>query len=250
MRAENKGKSSWKWRSLLVVHLSILFGVLLFWFVRAPFNYIDRQAFTILNGWMDGKPFLQWFWALLNHRLVDWIGDGVMLLLFLVYICRKSYKKRLVRFAEMLLFVVCLSAVILFVNTYLFRHPLRFERKSPTLVVENSVRVHDTVRAIKVKDSSKHSFPGDHATTALLFALFFTYFARLPLGFFGIGYGVLMSLPRLIVGAHWLSDVLVGSFSIALLFFSWVIFTPFYPIFLSIFSSRPSSLLVKKELVE
>lgn len=237
MKRVNKKKSSkWKFKRLIVIHLILTCALLVFFYFRKPLDYLDTKTFLFLNGTLHKNLFFQSFWILLNHKAADWVGDGMMLTLFMIYICSKK-KGRMIRVAEFILTTLCLVTVILFVNTYLFRHPLRFKRESPTLICKNSHRISKEVKWIKIKDSSKHSFPGDHATTALTFALFFVYFTRFPLNCFGIAYGIIMSLPRIILGAHWLSDVLIGSFSIALLFFSWIEFTPFHTYFVKRFCS-------------
>ena len=240
-----KNFHSWNLKGFIRTHLLVAIGIIIFIFFRNSVLFVDLKVFKLLNSSIKDSVFLQSFWSVLNHKAADWIGDGVMLVFFLIYIFKKSCKARIAKWAELILFTICLSTIILFVNTYLFRHPLRFERKSPSLVVEEAVRVRKNIRWIKTKDSSNHSFPGDHATTAIMFALFFAYFARSPLGYFGIAYGCIMSLPRLILGAHWLSDILVGSLSIALLIFSWVILTPIYGCFLKGYSQLVLSMKQK-----
>ena len=239
----------WKLKQLIVIQFIIASALFMFFYFRQPINYLDTKVFWLLNGIARKNTFFQSFWILLNHRAADWVGDGVMLTLFMIYIYRSNKKERIIRIAESILTVLCLITVILFVNTYLFRHPLRFERKSPTLTCKNCRRISKEVKWIKTKDASKHSFPGDHATTAITFALFFAYLTRFPLSYFGIAYGIIMSLPRIILGGHWLSDVLIGSSSIALLFFSWVELTPFHEYFIKGFRALVNYLegLLKSE---
>jgi Kdo2-lipid A phosphotransferase len=81
---------------------------------------------------------------------------------------------------------------------------------------------------MSTKDDSSKSFPGDHGTTALLFAASFSYLAGWRLGLLASLYAAFLCMPRLITGAHWLSDVIVGSGTITILFLSWAFCTPLF----------------------
>jgi membrane-associated phospholipid phosphatase len=70
--------------------------------------------------------------------------------------------------------------------------------------------------------------PGDHATTLLLFTVMYTFFAGRKLGTYAALYAIFRILPRLIVGAHWFSDIVVGSGCLVLFFLSWALCTPFH----------------------
>jgi membrane-associated phospholipid phosphatase len=89
---------------------------------------------------------------------------------------------------------------------------------------------------MSIKDGSSKSFPGDHGTTALLFAASFTYLAGWRLGLLACFYAAFLCLPRLITGAHWLSDIVVGSGSITLFFMAWAIYTPLFKRVTELFS--------------
>lgn len=229
-------KGLWQWRKLVAVHLVVLVGAFLLW-LGWPHSFLDEQAFLFCNKVLCKYYPLRVIWACLNHFVTDWIGDGVMFILFVCYIVQLG-KKRLKGVAEMVLTALCLVVLVALVNTYLFRHPFKIERKSPSLVFEQVQRVSKEVVWLKVKDASNNSFPGDHATTAITFALFFAYLAPAPLRRWGITYGVIMAMPRMVLGAHWFSDVAIGSFSIALITFSWVFFTPFHERFVNYMTSR------------
>jgi membrane-associated phospholipid phosphatase len=82
-------------------------------------------------------------------------------------------------------------------------------RLSPSLVLEPVYKLTELVPWITAKDASSRSFPGDHATVLLLFSVFMHVFC-------GKSYKllyllvVIFTLPRLVSGAHWLTDVLIG----------------------------------------
>ena len=60
----------------------------------------------------------------------------------------------------------------------------------------------------------------------MIFAAFMMRFANRRVAFWSIVSVVLLSAPRILVGAHWFSDVYVGGLSIALLILPWVLCTP------------------------
>jgi membrane-associated phospholipid phosphatase len=99
---------------------------------------------------------------------------------------------------------------------------------SPTMVIDDSIRLSKEIPWMKIKDGSSKSFPGDHGTTALLFAASFSYLAGWRLGILASFYAAFLCMPRLITGAHWLSDVLVGSGTITMIFLSWAFCTPLF----------------------
>ncbi|MFS8563375.1 MAG: phosphatase PAP2 family protein [Rhabdochlamydiaceae bacterium] len=127
----------------------------------------------------------------------------------------------------------------------LFREHLKIPRASPSLVVTPCIRVSENIPWLKTKEKAGSSFPGDHATTVIFFAVSYTFFTGRRLGYYALAYAILRTLPRLIIGAHWFTDVFVGSGTIVLLFSSWALCTPFHfwvtswiESFLKIFSYR------------
>ncbi|MBE8190479.1 MAG: phosphatase PAP2 family protein [Candidatus Thioglobus sp.] len=77
-----------------------------------------------------------------------------------------------------------------------------------------------------MKDSSSESFPGDHATVLLTWLGYCLFFRRNRWSWAAAFLVIFFSLPRLIAGAHWLSDVLVGGLAIALVALAFGLFTP------------------------
>src|SRR3990167_8789927 len=96
------------------------------------------------------------------------------------------------------------------------------------MVVDDSVRLSKEIPWMSIKDDSSKSFPGDHGTTALLFVTGFAYLAGWRLGVLAVLYGAFLCLPRLITGAHWLSDIIVGSGTITIVCLSWAFCSPFF----------------------
>jgi membrane-associated phospholipid phosphatase len=217
-----------RWRVFFLCHLlAVLLAVTLFWPVTAAYwRTLDVSFFQCINGTLEGRPLWQTFWALANHKWADWVEDGVVLCFFLSYIYSRPKGLRLRAAADLLLLVLYIAAIIYFVNAKLFRECIQIHRESPTLVVDSSIRLSQEVTWMHIKEGSNKSFPGDHGTTALLFAAAFSTIAGWQRGIAACLYGAFLCLPRLIAGAHWLSDILVGSGAITLVFLSWFFCTP------------------------
>jgi len=221
--------SSWDWRKLFVSHFMILcLGASFFWWpTQIIWNGIDAWLFRLLNGSLEGHPNWQVFWALANHSMADWLADIFFLGFFIAAIFSLPKEKRLEQTARILFCCIYIACIIYFVNRILFRHHLHIPRPSPTLVFPESIKLSHEITWLKIKDAAKQSFPGDHGTTAILFAASYVSFApKRWLKVAGWAYGIFLCLPRLFTGAHWLSDVVLGSGSIALFCLSWAFYSP------------------------
>ena len=99
-----------------------------------------------------------------------------------------------------------------------------FNRLSPTLELDAVHRVSD-ITGIFTKMPQKQ-FSGDHGLMLIIFAAFvwryagFRYFAAAVL------LTIIFSLPRIMAGAHWFSDIMAGSLSLALITVPRILLTP------------------------
>ena len=194
---------------------------------RLFWDWLDQKTFNFLNFWVQSNRFWQNFWAFTGHRMMDWIHDILMLLFFFFSIkwAHHSPKKRKV--AELIFSILFIALIICLVNGILFPEFIHMSRKSPTMVDKEAFRLSSVIEWTKVKDHSRKSFPGDHATTAVLFACLIFHLMGRKMGFVAILYAIFFCLPRLIAGAHWLTDNLIGSASIAIIATSLAFGTPF-----------------------
>ena len=203
---------------ILVSILGILF--LTSSWIMEPFKsfwvQLDTASFFFLNSWIKTSSFWQNFWALINHKYTDWVFDIVMLSFYIPYIFIGEKKTRLERAKNVLICIIAMALTILLINRYVARKWIHFHRMSPSLVFTHAPRLSEIVTWIKIKVTSRDSFPGDHGTTACIFAISTYLLMGRKIGLIGALVSTFFILPRLIVGAHWLSDVLVGSLSIAL----------------------------------
>lgn len=117
-------------------------------------------------------------------------------------------------FAYYLTFTLCAIAMKALINQYCDYH-----RLSPSYIDADAFSLQNLC-PFRVKDRSSSSFPADHA---LFLFLWGNYYLRWGVAQFkrcsATLLVVLFSLPRLISGAHWLTDILFGGIIPAYLFY-------------------------------
>ncbi|ENZ5481679.1 phosphatase PAP2 family protein [Serratia marcescens] len=211
-------------RNLPLIILFNLLGVALFlsWFL--PANHggwytLDSAIFFFFNRHLATDPAFLHLVAITNNRAFDVISLLAMGLLYLYFYLKQDAagRRRLVITGVVML----LTAVVL--NQ--LGHLLPVKHPSPTLTFDNIYRVSE-LTGIPTKDASSDSFPGDHGMMLIIFSCFMLrYFGR---GAFAVALLItlLFSLPRVMIGAHWFTDIAVGSLSVVLVGASWVLMTP------------------------
>lgn len=138
--------------------------------------------------------------------------------------------------------VMLLAAVII---NQLAQHLMPVQRASPSLFFHDVTRVSDVVN-FPTKDASKDSFPGDHGMMLLIFASFmWRYFGRRALTVALVIF-VVFAFPRVMIGAHWFSDIAVGSLTAVLIGAPWVLMTPLSDKLIALFDrSLPGGISAK-----
>jgi membrane-associated phospholipid phosphatase len=220
--------SGWNLKALCITHaVIILCLVTLFSEQTQPiWQSLDIAFFKTLNQSLNFGIAWQTFWAMANHKMADWVEDVVILGFCFFYVKAGKPSERLYRTSQMLFMIFFSALIIFFVNKIIIRDWVHIIRHSPTLVIESSIKLSDHISWLKIKDGSNRSFPGDHATTALLFGLTFVILGTRKMKILASLYAIFLCLPRMILGAHWLTDVMIGSGSIVFFFMMWAFCTP------------------------
>lgn len=210
-------------RLVAILGLNVL-GIALFlsWYLLPGHGFwfpIDKSIFYWFNDHMATNKPLVWLIAITNFRGFDAISLLAMGLLYLKFWLRETPpgRRRLIAIGITML----LTAVVL--NQ--LGHLLPVKHSSPTLYFDNVHRVSE-ITGIPAKDASSDSFPGDHGMMLMIFAGFMLrYFGK---GAFltGLLIFVVFGLPRVMAGAHWFTDIAVGSLSVVLVGLSWWLMTP------------------------
>ncbi len=179
----------------------------------------DHAIFRFFNDPLADQHSLAVFIAVINNRAFD---TAALLLMGLVYYAAfhrqdRAGKRRLV-----------MAGVVMVISAVLINQAgqaIPFNRLSPTLALDSVHRVSE-ITGIFTKDASKSSFPGDHGLMLIIFAAFVWRYAGLRYFAAAVLLIIIFSLPRIMAGAHWFSDIMAGSLSLALITVPWILLTP------------------------
>lgn len=197
---------------------------------RLLWDGFDAAAFQLLNAPLATNAAWAHVWGVCNMRPVD-LGFGLIMLAILI---KGNFIFAAAQVREALYAFVAVLVLLLLIRVGPLNElvkAMHWQRASPSLTVDGAVRLTvlfpDWVRDWRMKDSSGVSFPGDHASILLLWAIFLSPFARGWRRWLVWGLALLFMLPRLVSGAHWLSDVLVGGVFLSLMAAGWGFYTPY-----------------------
>ena len=223
--------SQWRLRPLLACHLiaGLLLASWLWLPSRTLWDQFDLQLFGLLNAPVHGAGLWAQIWAIGSMRPVD-MAVGVLMLALLLK-ADLVFSGPQVRQALFAFLTALLVMLLLRVGFAELVKLMGWQRPSASLVVEGAARLTALFPAWEerwdMKDSASRSFPGDHASVLLLWAIFVSLFARSWRLLLAWVMALIFILPRLVAGAHWGSDALVGGLLLSLLGLAWSCFTPF-----------------------
>ena len=189
----------------------------------------DEWLFRSLNAPLASNPIWLHIWAIASLRPFD-IVVGLILLTLLIkgdWVFRAiDVRRAFFGFFSILLLMVVIRALF-----SKFADHMGWQHSSPSMVLEGAVHISDYFphleKTWELKDRSSQSFPGDHASVLLIWALFMSVFSRRLVQYLVIwGLAVLFMLPRLVAGAHWGQDDYIGGLLMAVLALGWSYYTP------------------------
>jgi Kdo2-lipid A phosphotransferase len=214
-----------QWRPYMLIFANLL-GVVLFatWLLeptRSLWMELDNWVFWAINNSLAEGQTWQWLWAITNHRLFDLVAMASMLLLYShrSLIGDRENVNRYIAIGVLLLLTALIASQI--------GKALPIERISGTFEYPEALRISQLV-PVAAKDTAIDSFPGDHGLILLLFAGFVSFFMPRSYGIIAFIMMVAFTLPRLMSGAHWLTDEIVGALSIGIILLSWILATPLH----------------------
>lgn len=202
-----------------------LAGLALFFSWYLPENHgfwapLDVEVFRIFNHKLGENHTFLWAVAITNNRAFDGCSLLAMGCLMLRFWLKETPAGR--RQIIIMGLVMLLTAVVL---NQLGQTLIPVKRASPTLTFDNIYRVSELLH-IPTKDASRDSFPGDHGMMLLIFSAFMLrYFGKIA-GITALIIFVVFAFPRVMIGAHWLTDIVVGSLTVALIGLPWWLMTP------------------------
>lgn len=211
----------------LVLCLGMAALLLVSWLLpatRAGWDALDAAVFFTLNGTVASPSGWSWFWALLNSRVTDLLPLLVLLPFLLVPELALRRDQRITACCHLFLIL----ALMLVVRTVLdiVRDSLAWRGNSASLTLQPAHLLSEMYPTLDPKDSSKQSFPGDHSGVLMIVAGFLLLHRRNGWTLLSSSLALFFMLPRLVGGAHWFTDIAVGSAVIALVSLGLGHFTP------------------------
>ncbi|MGV8916724.1 MAG: phosphatase PAP2 family protein [Pseudomonas sp.] len=235
-------QARWNFSRLVLCNFLAL-ALMGFWLwptANIAFTHFDEWLFNLLNHPLGESAVWLDIWTVASMRPFD-IVVGLILLSLLI---KGDWVIKAVHVRAATFGFVAILMLLLIVRT-LFDKGLKhlgLQHSSPSMVVDGALKLSNFFPNLPgyldLKDSSNQSFPGDHASVLLIWAMFMTAFSRT------VGQRVviwclalLFMLPRLVAGAHWGQDDYIGGIAMALLALGWGYYTPF--------AARVSSFMVR-----
>lgn len=198
-------------------------GLFLSWYLPANHGFwfpVDAGIFHFFNQHLADSRSWAWFLAIINNRAFDGCSLLAMGCLMLSFWLKEDATGR--RRIVIIGLAMLLAAVVI---NQLAQHLMPVKRASPTLFFPHVYRVSDLIN-FSTKDASKDSFPGDHGMMLLIFSTFmWRYFGRKAFAV-ALSIFVVFAFPRVMIGAHWFTDIAVGSLTAILIGIPWVLMTP------------------------
>lgn len=188
-----------------------------FWF------NIDTAIFHFFNQFLDSRHHLfLYLIAITNHRIFDMVSFLAMVVLYYTYFRQQNNacKRKMI--------IIGLMMLLIAVAIKQWGHFIPIAHESPTLYFEQSEHVNriSKLTDIGTKDSAIDSFPSDHGMMLMIFAAFMWRYFGVKAFIQASIIVVIFSAPRIIAGAHWFTDVYVGSLAITSFILSWFLLTP------------------------
>lgn len=194
---------------------------------RGVWDRWDIVVFRTLNNTLQHEAW-QTIWAVGNWRPFDFI-PGLLLFVLLILAIRPVESARTWSGWSSLA-VLALGIVVtkwLF-SELLLNRLLGYHRPSPTMTLENCYRLSELAPWIEAKDASSWCFPGDHGFVLFAVALYLTWRSNRTIATLAWLAAAVFVLPRMAAGAHWSTDILVGSASMAFVCVSLILATPLH----------------------
>lgn len=189
---------------------------------RALWLALDERAFWAMNNSLAWGAGWQKLWAMANNRLFDLVAATGMLLLF-AHRALITDRSRLPHYLAIGIFMFLTLLVMLQIGKN-----IPIERMSATGIFPDALRLSKLVPDIATKDYSSDSFPGDHGLVLFLVAGFALFYLPRIHGTIALIFMVLFALPRMMSGAHWLTDEIVGAVTLGTLALSWLFASPLH----------------------
>lgn len=200
-----------KTRALIVLLISsLLLGSWILPITKEIWDVVDVWAYRFFNSLLASQSFA-YLIGIASQHLADFIFD-LMIGAWLIYAIRSYPWQYVVGLVVTILGYEIITHLYISKGLIPF---LVFDRLSPSLVLQGGIDILAQVPFGGIKTAAHYSFPGDHATTYFMAAFFIYMYAGARYGILAMMLASLFCIPRIVVGAHWFTDVFVGGVATA-----------------------------------
>lgn len=196
--------------SQLTKWLALLTALLTLWCLPASHKicvHIDYTVFDWLNHSLLYSRTWQLLWGYLNHPNETWINIIFMVGINIlgIFTIPKAQRSR-----ATLLFIYSWLVFqgILAITHVVFSDWLNIERNSPSILVTPWVILSEALNIPSIKVYSHSSFPAGHILVLVFWYQFLAMYSNTWVKRLGLLTVVVLTLPRMISGAHWFSDII------------------------------------------
>lgn len=179
------------------------------WFVPTTHRicaYIDYQVYAALNQSLLHSHAWQLFWGYLNHPNETWLNIIFMAGINILGVSTlpKAQRKR----AIIIVMYCWLSfQIVLYLTHKIFCDWIEIQRNSPSIMIEPWVILSETLQIPNIKVYSHSSFPAGHILVLIYWSKFIDMYSKVNVRLIAYATVLILTMPRMISGAHWLSDV-------------------------------------------
>ncbi len=194
----------------LAKSIILMLVLLAIWFMpitHAACAYLDGEIFLFLNHSLLYSHYWQLICGYLNHPNETWLNILFMASVNVVgiYTLPKEQRSR----AWIIVIYCWITFQLVLLTTHkIFNDWLEVERYSPSIILEPWVLLSVKLNIPDIKVFSHSSFPAGHVLVLIYWARFIALYAKRWVRTLAIITAIILTLPRMISGAHWASDII------------------------------------------
>jgi len=238
------------WQPLqLAKSFALVILCLLLWFLPITHNiceHLDIElAYALNHSLLFGRAW-QLLWGYLNHPNENWMNIIFMFTINMLGIFTIPKNQRL-RAIALVIYCWITFQICLLVTHKIFADWIEVQRNSPSLSIEPWNILSELLNIPNIKVYSHSSFPAGHALVLVFWLKFIELYANTKVQILAAITAVMLTLPRLISGAHWISDI-IFTICYSLFWFHLVVGTPLFALainFLEQSITNPRRIIIK-----
>jgi membrane-associated phospholipid phosphatase len=214
----------------LTQYLALVVLCLLLWFMPLTHEAcvaVDIDVAVWLNQSLSLSHAWQLLWGYLNHPNETWLNIVFMLGVNILGVYSLPKSKR-THAAALVLYCWLFFQIVLLLTHKIFADWLDVQRSSPSIIIQPWVVLSETLNISNIKVYSHSSFPAGHVLVLIFWLKFMQLYSKGWVFALAVATTVMLTLPRMFSGAHWLSDI-IFTICYSLLWFELAVCTPFFP---------------------